>query len=252
MSDRAIAIIETIASASITYPWLRATFKADNGLKESLHSGHAVIDSPDQLDQYLYTYGPMIESQWHNVAALLNSVGQPTVLIDYGCGQGLAGLLMNDLTEGRVFALLQTIVLIEPSAVALARAEALYRRIAPTALVTCIAKRFDDVAESDLPAAHPGETLHVFSNALDVLGFEPVELLAKTLRPGRNTILSLSHDRDFNGGTPQIETVKAAIEGLSGSPDVQIHRSPVERFTCDNGARSKGLVWLCELEIEDG
>ena len=133
MSDRAIGVIGGAAEDDINFSWFRNEFKADNGLKDSLESGHVVIDTVKKLDQYLYTYGLMIESQWKNVAPLLSAVTQPNVLIDYGCGQGLAGLLLNDLTQGRLFGVVQDIILIEPSAVALARAEALYQRIAPSA-----------------------------------------------------------------------------------------------------------------------
>lgn len=252
MSDRAIGVIGGAAEDAINFSWFRNEFKADNGLKDSLESGHVVIDTVKKLDQYLYTYGLMIESQWKNVAPLLSAVTQPNVLIDYGCGQGLAGLLLNDLTQGRLFGVVQNIILIEPSAVALARAEALYQRIAPSATVATVCKRFDALSESDVPSRHARETLHVFSNSLDVRGFDPLKLLGKTMRPGAHTIISTSHDRTFNGGTPQIERVRAAFDNQSMPFDLTIQQSTVKNFTCDNPGQSKGVVWLCQLEIEDG
>ena len=252
MTDRAIDIIENIELEKITFSWLRSEFKVDNGLKDSLDRGHAVIDTVDKLDQYLYTHGLMIESQWENLAPYLTEIDQPTRWIDYGCGQGLAGLFVNDLTEGNFFDLVRDILLIEPSAVALARATALYGRLAPSATVSSVCSRFDDVRESDVSSTTSAETLHVFSNSLDVLGFDPIGLLTKTLRRGRHAILSVSHDREFNGGTPQIERVKAALEGGSIAAVSAIHRSTLERFTCNNPTRSKGLVWLCEFEVKDG
>ncbi|RMB24916.1 hypothetical protein C8J47_3823 [Sphingomonas sp. PP-F2F-G114-C0414] len=252
MSDRAIGVISGAADSDINFSWFRHEFMVDNGLKDTLKSGHVVIDTADKLDQYLYTYGLMIESQWKKVGPLLGDVKQPTVLIDYGCGQGLAGLLLKDLTQGRLFGAVRDILLIEPSAVALARAEALYRRIAPNATVTIVCKRFDALSESDVPDSHAGETLHVFSNSLDVLGFDPLKLLAKTMRPGAHTIISTSHDRTFNGGTPQIERVRAAFDNQSMPFDLTIQQSTLKNFTCDNPSQSKGVVWLCQLEIEDG
>lgn len=249
MPDKAIDMINQVHSRKVTFQWLRSTFKSDNGLKDTLNYGHAIIDNAKKLDQYLYTYGPMIESQWDNVDQYLSQFAIPTRIIDYGCGQGLAGVLLNDLTTGNLIASANEIFLIEPSAVALARAEALYQRIAPTATVISICKQFDDLSESDVSTAATGQTLHVFSNSLDVLGFDPLKLFMKTMGAGDHTILSVSHDRDFNGGTPRIEFVKAAFEDPSMEGALTIHRSELQRFTCDNG--SAGVSWICELEVED-
>lgn len=252
MADTAIDVIGGVATQEISFRWFRSTLRADNGLKDSLDYGHAVIDTTAKLDQYLHSYGPMIESQWGHIAPHLAGITPPTFWIDYGCGQGLAGLLVNDLTQGALLASVRDILLIEPSAMALTRSAAIYGRMAPAATVTSICKRFDDLNEGDLPNPRAGSTLHLFSNSLDVLGFEPLGLLTKTLRPGHHTILSVSHDRDFNGGTPRIEGVKAAFENPSMAHQLSIHRSMLERFTCNNPSQSKGVVWLCELEVNDG
>ena len=252
VTDRAIDRIGNAPSSLISFQWLRSSFKVDHNLKDSLGFGHAVIDEVAKLDQYLYTYGPMIESQWNHVTPYLHELDPPTVWIDYGCGQGLAGLLVNDLTHGSLFKMVQDILLIEPSDVALARAGALYRRIAPAVTVSSVCKRFDELGESDIPSVGSDQTLHLFSNSLDIPGFDPLALLAKTMKLGRHTILSVSHDRNFNGGTPQIERVRAAVECSSSASTFTIHRSTLDRFTCDNPNQSKGVIWLCELEIKDG
>lgn len=252
VADRAIDIIRHVDSNEIGFQWFRSTLRTDYGLKDTLDYGHAVIDTAPKLDQYLHTYGPMIESQWKCVAPYLAGIRQPTLWIDYGCGQGLAGLLVNDLTQGRLFGMTRDVLLIEPSALALARSTAVYERIAPAAKVTSVCKRFDDLSENDVPTASSGMSLHLFSNSLDVLGFDPLGLLTKTLRAGRHTILSVSHDRDFNGGTPRIEGVKSAFENPAMASELTIHRSTLDLFTCDNPSQSKGAVWLCEFEVEDG
>ena len=246
MEDRAIAIIKS--ARSVSFKWFRASFKADNNMKDALDYGHVVIDTISKLDQYLYTYGPMIQSQWEQVASYLIQIDPPTTWIDYGCGQGLAGLLVSDITNGRLFSLVREIFLIEPSSLALARSSAIYERISPRATVNSICKRFDEVRDSDVVSARSAHTLHVFSNSLDIPGFNPLKLLAKTLRPGRHTILSVSHNRDFNGGTPRIESVRAAFEAST----LAIKRSTIDPFTCDNQRKSEGVIWLCEFEVEDG
>jgi hypothetical protein len=250
--DPAIEAIRTAAERQIRFQWLRDTFGADHDLKDSLDFGHAVLDSPEKLNQYLYTYGPMIESQWRNMARRLGDVRAPDLWIDYGCGQGLAGLLAFELTDGQLFRRVRDIVLIEPSPVALARAAALYRRLAPEATLREVGKRFDAVQARDLPPAPDGSTLHVFSNSLDIEGFNKLELLTKILRPGHHTIMSVSHDRSFRGGTPQIERVKGAVEDPSMAGQLIVHRSETHQFTCDNPRQSAGFGWICDLEVEDG
>jgi hypothetical protein len=244
--DPAIEAIRTAAERRIRFQWLRDTFGADHDLKDSLDFGHAVLGSPEKLNQYLYTYGPMIESQWRNMARLLGDIRPPDLWIDYGCGQGLAGLLAFELTDGQLFRRVQDIVLIEPSPVALARATALYQRLAPEATLSDVCKRFDAIEARDLPSAPDGSTLHVFSNSLDIEGFNPLG------RPGRHTIMSVSHHRSFRGGTPQIERVKAAVEGPSVAGQLIVHRSETHQFTCDNPRQSAGFGWICDLEVEDG
>ena len=99
MADKAIEAIRDIALKDLSFQWFRSAFRADNGLKDTLYYGHAVIDSTEKLDQYLHTYGPMIESQWKCAAHFLDRVSPPTLCIDYGCGQGLAGLLVSDIRQ---------------------------------------------------------------------------------------------------------------------------------------------------------
>lgn len=197
MTDAAITAINGRPTNKLTFDWFRQAFKQDHGQKDALRYGHAVLDGVPLLDQYLYTYGPMIQSQWEQVADKLDSIAPPQRLIDYGCGQGLAGLTINDVTDGNLLSEVTEVVLIEPSELALARAAAIYAKLCPDATVTTINKRFDDVADEDIPEAADGHTLHLFSNSLDVLGYDPLRLLAKTVQAGANTFISVSADRDY-------------------------------------------------------
>ncbi len=252
MDDRAIGAIGDVARGELNFSWFRSAFRRDHGAKGALDFGHAVIGTTDDLDQYLHSYGPMIRSQWERISHLLAAVEPPTTVFDYGCGQGLAGLLANDLTRGRLFGQARDIVLVEPSSLALARAVALYARLAPDARVTAINRRFDEVDKEQVPATSPGATLHLFSNSLDLPGFDALTLLIATVRAGRHTILSVSHDRDFNGGSPQVEALAATMTQAGKDGHLIDCRSTVERFTCDNPSRSAGIGWLCEFEVKDG
>lgn len=251
MSDDALKVISRSGAEDITFEWFRREFKEDHDIRASLKSGHAIITDPKQLDQYLYSYALMVESHWKNIASRLQEIAPPTMIIDYACGQGLGAIMMHELAP-HLFGSLKQVMLIEPSGIALERAEALYRKFAPQAQITAICKKFDHLAEADIPASISGSTLHIFSNSLDVSGFDPCKLIAKTLRVGHHVILSLSHDRDFNGGTPQIERVKGATEDGSIARNVTIHKSTLSHFTSTNPKDSKGVFWFCDLEVKDG
>lgn len=250
MIDPALAIIRQQPQSWLTAGWLRRRFMInDADVWASLDRGRAVLDHVAQLNQYLWTHGLMIEAQWRCVVARLPEVERPARLIDYGCGQGIAGLLISELTGGAALASVTEIVIIEPSAVALARAEAVYRTLCPDAAVLLVPKRFDDVGSADIAAAVDGSTLHLFANTLDVGGFDPLRLLGDVLRRGRHTVLAVSHDREYPGGTPRFRQVKAAFEHPDRIPDLTINRSVLEQFKCGDNDKWDAVVWLCDLEV---
>lgn len=250
MTDPALAIIKQQPQAQLTASWLRRRFMANEvNVWASLDRGRAVLGSIDQLDQYLRTHGLMIEAQWRFVMARLPEVERPARFIDYGCGQGVAGLLISEITDGAALTEATEIYLIEPSAIALARAEVIYRKLCPNATMSLLPKRFDDVISADIAAAVDGSTLHVFSNTLDVEGFDPLRLLGDALRRGRHTILAVSHDREYPGGTPRFRQVKAAFEHPDRSRDLTIKRSVLEQFKCGDNDKWDAVVWLCDVEV---
>jgi len=250
--DPAIANILAKDGKHINFQWFRSEFGKDHGRKDELEYGHVIIQSIELLEQYLYTYGLMVNGQWNNVADLVTSMDVPDVVIDYGCGQGLAGLIINDITDGMVIERAQEIYLIEPSSLALDRAAALYQQLAPSARIVPLCKGFDDIDRADLPIEDDQTIWHIFSNSLDVEGYDPVALLNKTIRPGKNLIMAVSPDRDFKGGTPRIQMVKDEIERWAAASGDTVVRSTMKTFPCDNPKNSTSVVWLCELEIEDG
>ena len=183
LRDRAVVAIQRSNQMAnrLTFDWLRANFGRQNGTRDSLDRGRAVLLSADQLDQYLHSYGLMIKSQWQEVCSRLEYLPSEFRLVDYGCGQGLAGLLLSDFL-GRAFAdAIDTAILVEPSEVALVRAEAVYRRVAPKAFIRCVRKRFDDLSDDDLSCDRNLETVHIFSNVLDIATFDHFQLFGQAL-----------------------------------------------------------------------
>src|ERR1700712_3087229 len=96
----------------------------------------------------------MVASQWEHACKLFASQIEDTnyQVIDYGCGQGLAGLLIHDYVGPSFLRQVRAIVAIEPSAVALSRAGAIYESLATEARVTLVNKAFTDLEGADFAA----------------------------------------------------------------------------------------------------
>lgn len=255
--DPAISAIKNFerSGRKPTFAWLKQQFgrvQISEEVYRSLDRGRAICQSVDQLDQYLYSYAPMVTSQWQHACAILKSqsINHDASVIDYGCGQGLAGLLMHDCLGSTVFYNVQTVTAIEPSAVALRRAAAVYKALIPAANVVPVNKSFSEVESADLGAG-AGGTLHVFSNVLDIDGYDHVALLRKALRPGMHTIVAVGHDRTSHGYSQGMNKVKEAVESGAIRSGTTVHASGMQPFVCGNRG-VPAVLWLAKLEVSDG
>lgn len=235
----------------VSFSWLRQSFGRQNGTQASLDRGKAILSIADQLDQYLYSHGPMIKSQWDGVCSWLSVSINKFRLIDYGCGQGLAGLLLFDRFGTALFGYASKVVLIEPSAVALVRAEAVYRSITPSSPIYCVCKGFSDLSADDFMPDHTLETVHVFSNVLDIEGFDQIELFKRSLTNGRHTAIVVSHDRDHAGGSNRISSLKAAVESPDMKPWISIVHSDCRKFKCNNPSQSDAIGWILQMDVSN-
>lgn len=194
----------------------------------------------------------MISSQWEALNGKFSIPSGPIRLIDYGCGQGLAGLMLYRRFGQAFSSCWSTVVLIEPSAVALIRAEAVYRAIAPQADIVCFRKRFDDIGPTDLEDGSGHTTLHLFSNVLDVAGFDHVQLFGKALVVGKHTILAVSPDRDFDGGTSRLRDLESVIENPEYAGCFVGVVSELTTFKCGDREQYPVVSWLAKFEVVDG
>ncbi|WP_210413393.1 hypothetical protein [Altererythrobacter sp. TH136] len=201
------------------------------------------------MDQYLYSYGPMIACQWAALGKGISLTSAPVRLVDYGCGQGLAGLLLYDQFGDAFATMLRKVVLVEPSPVALVRAEAIYQNVAPDSEMFCVNKGFDEVTFGDLEVEEGLATIHVFSNVLDIKGFDQFRLLGEIMTDGVHTILAVSHDRDFDGGTERIRSLKAALEDPSHADALTVSHSEMAEFRCGPGDKYPVVSWHVEVEV---
>ena len=236
----------------LSFSWLRAMIGKDRDMWSQLGRGTAILDSPEQLDQYLYSYGPMIACQWESLLDGVTLSPKPVRFVDYGCGQGLAGVLLFDKFGDAFASKLASIVLVEPSSVALVRAEAVYRTIARHADITCVNKGFDAASTNDLKSDASVDTIHFFSNVLDVDGFNQYRLFGEVLTKGKHTVLAVSPDRDFDGGTPRILALKSAVEDPEHAPTLSVNGSEFKQFGCGPGGKYPAVSWHVKLEVSHG
>ncbi len=257
IDDHAVtAVAELSRSGQIpTYAWLKDRFgrsQISEDTYRSLNRGRAIIKTVDQLDQYLYSYAPMVASQWEYASRAL--VGKPSNagerLIDYGCGRGLAGLLLHDHLGPQFIVDVSDVIVIEPSDVALQRAVSIYQALVPKATVVPINKAFNGLCKNDL-AVGRGDTTHIFSNVLDIDGYDHVDLLRKGLAPGNHTIVAVGHDRIAHGYSQGLERVRAAVEAGTVRQKTMVHANELETFKCRNRGEP-AVMWFCKLEVSDG
>ena len=89
-------------NGNFDYMTLREFAKKDYGLKDELDYGRQIIETPEHLSQYWWTYALMIARQWKIIYPCIKDKITSFIdvngveIIDYGCGQGGASLLFLD------------------------------------------------------------------------------------------------------------------------------------------------------------
>lgn len=153
MADAILSAIQTrqLNTDNISFDEIKRIAARDNDCWNQLGRGRAILTSTDELDQYLYSYGPMTKGQWNT---FLGSASLPDDrnfrIVAYGCGQGLAASLVFDGFETALRAQTRQVVLIEPSVVALARARAVVSTYCPDATIHAVNEKLDDIKPEEL------------------------------------------------------------------------------------------------------
>lgn len=141
-------------------------------LHESLNRGVDVLDSEPLLQMYIYAFGKMHNAKLQYAFEHLQKnifKYREVEIVDYGCGQGLATICYHDFLQGHnIEQMVKRITLIEPSTMALSRAELLCSRFYPEAEIIAINKQFDDLTNEDMSLSPDIPTIHLLSNILDV------------------------------------------------------------------------------------
>lgn len=207
MTDKVIEAINngTLTADNLTHETLRDGYCVDvygNG-PEVLDRGRRVFDDTDHLDQYLYSYGRMGNEQWDKQFEF-SMIDDDTTIIDYGCGQGLSFLNLvcrwshDDDRTWQDY--LKSVILIEPSKIALNRAQAIAQIKFPDATIHTIHKKLEELNNNDLSFDTNKVMIHIFSQILDIPLADEFNLLEFfeniTSTIGKHYIHVVSHEID--------------------------------------------------------
>lgn len=134
-----------------------------------------IYTEEDQVDAYSAAYTFMHIGKLRKVFDVANAngtFGTDVTVVDWGCGQGLATLALKEyLEENKITACrINEVILIEPSGIALSRAEINVRYALPGVAIRTVAKKLNDVNLEDVRIATNNRIVHLFSNVLDIDG----------------------------------------------------------------------------------
>lgn len=166
---------DKIRGISVNYITQLSDKRRDN-LWFELNRGTAVLDSDEQLHQYIFSYGLMHQAKMQKAfekTPLTELSNNECEIIDWGCGQGLATVCLFDELENRnIKHNIKRVTLIEPSSAAIERAKThVSAYLYESAEILSINKYLDDVSKDEIQPKAP-IVIHLFSNILDVNGFD--------------------------------------------------------------------------------
>ncbi|MEE3483410.1 MAG: DEAD/DEAH box helicase [Bacteroidales bacterium] len=157
-----------------------------NELYNSLVRGTALLNTNEQMCQYLWSFGNMHEAKMKEVLSHLPMdllENQSVQVIDWGCGQGLATVCLFDFLRSNNINLdsIKRVVLIEPSKSALDRAKIHIEsyKLDNVEIIT-LPKYLNDVTIDDIKLNSSDVTIHFFSNILDIVSID-IKQLANTI-----------------------------------------------------------------------
>jgi hypothetical protein len=195
-------IIKQHSNNNFEYPNSFTSLLSEYGIRvsdqiwASLNRGKAILQNEDQLSQYLCSFGKSHHKKLQDAYIQLfkDLAKNPQFdnsaqieIIDYGCGQGIASyILLNELNIiDFPIENISKITLIEPSKVALERADFFLKK---STKIVKINKYLNDINTDDIKTSDNSIKIHLFSNILDMaVENEPgkdfsIETLAKSIK----------------------------------------------------------------------
>ena len=162
-----------------------------------VNHGTGLLNSNEELCAYISAYGEMHEIKCRGAFQNIDFDKLGNIEIwDWGCGQGLASLTLIDmLREREKLHLLKKVTLIEPSLVALERAELNVKTAFPSIQIITINKYLpaesDSVDQIRSSSYISPNVIHLFSNVLDINTIDLVKLAQVVASPGKKTLYNV-------------------------------------------------------------
>lgn len=158
--------------------------------------GTSIYTEQLQLNAYIAAYLDWHVGKLEMAFAMLQPPPKGKVdVVDWGCGQGLATLsLIFHLRQKFPECSVGEVVLIDPSDVALCRAQFLLGLAAPEVKIRAVRKVLNDVVPADVAFGSGNSVVHFFSNVLDLDGidYKHVAQLTLTNPSVYNTVVCVS------------------------------------------------------------
>jgi len=248
MDDKVISQLKELTDydGNISFDIIRNLASPDVDVWNQLGRGRAILETQDQLNQYMYSYGPMVKSQWFVVLSAFDLSDDKLEIIDYACGQGLASVIFLDKFYTTHKKSISKITLIEPSSLALQRAKKILNCYSHTLELSDINKKLDDVTDKELATDIKNSKIHLFSNILDIDDFDIFDLFNKILdNKGRHTFIAVSHNREFAGGAQRLRKIYDAM--IDPKNEFKITTSQTETFKCNND--QPAIFFIVTVEV---
>ena len=127
-----------------------------------------------QLDAYLASYTDWHKGKLSKAFSLLEEPMPRLInVIDWACGQGIGTLFMLDyIRKKNLYCTIKEVILIEPSEIALERAEFLIGLTDRNIKIRTFNKEINDVTEDELKFESRLSVFQIFSNILDIGGID--------------------------------------------------------------------------------
>lgn len=225
-----------IEQATARYKALAETTQSD--LKDSLSNGRALLKNVNQLDAYLSHYGNMhckkLLKAYSNIPEHIFQ--QSISVIDWGCGQGLASIVLDEFMEKQksCTGTITDITLVEPSKLCLRRALGYLEWSLPNALFTAINKKEESVEPEDI-CVQENTVMHIFSNVVDIPEFSGngIRRYLSSTRSLRHIIIMASPFYPEDGRGKRMDDFSDSLNGFHSIYSFQKHIGEWnEDFSC--------------------
>jgi hypothetical protein len=212
----------------------RRLYQKDDDIYYSLGRGVNILSSEEQLYAYMYSFGNMHGAKLRDAFRYLPLESlTDSIVIDWGCGQGIASLVLHDFTNEHIREGLdiKQHILIEPSVVALKRAALHVSRCGYDNIKT-INKSLDQLSIRDFRMTKAEANVHLFSNILDIEDFSLHKLsqLVLSVFKGVNYVVIVSpYVNDL-----RTSRINAFVQQLS-------ENNQVEHYTHEDAKRGEWI-----------